>query len=68
MKQTWYLCKNCIDAIKSRGEKIFVGEMITQDIDYDEEKDEWFQKYDEDEPILKCEWCEEIDPELYECL
>ena len=67
-KPEWNLCRNCIDAIKSRGEKVFVGNMICQDIDYDEEKDEWYQTYDEDEPILKCDWCGEVDAELYECI
>lgn len=62
------LCSYCIDAIKSRGEKVMVGDMITQDIDYDEKKDKWYQIYDEDEPIQKCDWCGEVDPELYECL
>lgn len=67
-EEKWCLCDRCIDAIRSRGEKVAVGDMISQDIDYDEEKDEWFQIYDEDEPILKCDWCGEVDCELYECL
>ena len=67
MDKRWLLCKNCIAAIKSRGEKIFVGECISQDIEYDEEKGIWFQIYDEDEEILKCNWCEEENSELYEC-
>ena len=61
----WILCEYCIEAIRSHGEKIFVGEMISQDIDYDEEKEEWVSEYDE--PIIKCDWCEEPSPELYEC-
>lgn len=48
------LCKQCIEAIRSRGEKIYVGEMITQDID-------------NDESIIKCDWCKEPDSTLYEC-
>lgn len=67
MDKRWLLCSYCIAAIKSRGEKIFVGECISQDIDYDEEKEKWVQLYDEDEEILKCSWCEEENPELYEC-
>lgn len=39
------LCKNCIDAIKTRGELIYVGPLVS-DIDEDE---------------LICEWCEEPD-------
>ena len=63
----WLLCEHCIAAIKSRGEKVYVGSIISQDIDYNEEKETWTQIYDEDEPIKKCDWCGEIDPELYEC-
>lgn len=54
MEDKWILCKNCIDAIKSRGEKIFVGDVVNG-FDY------------EDEPT-KCEWCDEEDVELYECV
>ena len=68
MNKMWHLCSNCIDAIKSRGEKVFVGDTIYQDIEYDKEKGEWKQKYDPDEPIMKCEWCEEIDATLFECI
>ena len=59
------LCKHCIEAIQSRGEKIYVGEEIEQFIDYDEEKEEWISE--DGAPILECEWCEEVDPTLYEC-
>ncbi len=59
------LCEHCIEAIRSRGEKLFVGEAIYQDIDYDEEKEEWIS--DDGKTILECEWCEEVDPTLYEC-
>ena len=52
----WILCDRCIAAIKSRGENIFVGKMISQDIDYNEDKGEWYQLYDTDEPIQKCNW------------
>lgn len=64
----WILCDRCITAIKSRGENIFVGKMISQDIDYNEDKGEWYQLYDTDEPIQKCNWCEEPNGELYECI
>ena len=46
------LCKRCIDAIKSRGDIIYVGREYT-----DYEPDE--------EP--KCEWCEEPDT-VYDCI
>ena len=46
------LCKHCIEAIQSRGEKIYVGEEIEQFIDYNEEKEEWISK--DGEPILEC--------------
>ena len=59
------LCEHCIEAIRSRGEKIYVGEEIEQFIDYNEEKEEWISK--DGEPILECEWCEEVDPTLYKC-
>lgn len=64
----WVLCERCISAIKSRGEKVFIGDMISQDIEYDDDKKEWHQIYDPDEPIKKCEWCDEIEPDLFECL
>ena len=61
------LCKNCIEAIRSRGEKIIILDTIEQDIDYDETQGKWIQKYDKDELILKCEWCEEPNITLYNC-
>ena len=47
------LCSNCIDAIKSRGEKIFVGDSMYFDLD----------------DVGTCEWCEEEyeASELYDC-
>jgi len=59
------LCKHCIEAIRSRGEEIYVGKQISQDIDYDEEKDEWVSLYDE--TIIKCDWCKEADITMYDC-
>jgi len=50
--KTIYLCKNCIDAIKSRGEKVFVGD----------------EAFEEPDGSMKCEWCEEEGMTLYECL
>ena len=49
------LCKRCIEAIKSRGEIVYVGPQVfdIDDIDYGEEKQ-------------KCDWCEEVD-DLYDC-
>lgn len=67
IKPKWCLCQYCIDALRSRGEKVYVGEQISQDIDSDEEGN-WFQIYDETEPIRKCDFCEEVDPTLYECM
>lgn len=57
----WILCKHCIDAIKSRGEKIYVGSLVERDI----------EMIGKDRCIsdgMKCEWCDEEDDELYECL
>ena len=59
------LCEHCIEAIRSRGEKIYVGEMISQDISYDDEKEKWISEYNES--IIKCDWCEEANPTLYRC-
>lgn len=48
-----HLCPHCIDAIRSRGEKVFVGERI-EDTDTD--------------PYPICEWCEDYTTGiLYEC-
>lgn len=49
------LCRNCIDAIKSRGEPVYVGEAYCDD-------------EDENGNPLKCEWCEENDVELFDCM
>lgn len=46
------LCRYCIDAIKSRGETVYVGSEYT-----DHEPDE----------EVKCEWCEEEDM-VYDCI
>ena len=55
------LCKRCIDAIKSRGEIVYVGPMVERELDTDC-KGRWWISDD-----LKCEWCEENDDELYDC-
>lgn len=49
------LCSRCIDAIKSRGEKVYVGSTMEFELDDD---------------VAKCDWCnEEYDTdELYDCL
>ena len=52
--KTTILCKYCIDAIKSRAEKVFVGEQLSY--------------FEDDETPVKCEWCEEYYGEMYECL
>lgn len=46
------LCRNCIDAIKSRGEKIYVGPLF-------------LGAEEVEEMGGACEWCGEID-DLYE--
>lgn len=53
----WCLCMNCINAIKSRGEKIFVGLVIDPD-EYLEENGE----------TLHCEWCDAEDVDIYETI
>lgn len=51
--ETIKLCPNCIAAIRSHGEPVFVGESTYFDDDYDED--------------AFCEWCEESGTELYTC-
>ena len=46
------LCKQCIEAFKSRGVIVFVGNEYTD--------------YEPDE-VVKCEWCEEEDT-VYDCI
>lgn len=48
------LCRNCIEELKSRGERIYIGSM---EMDYAEavERD------------IGCDWCGERD-DLYECM
>lgn len=47
------ICQRCIDAIRSRGEIIYVGPVI---VDYDVANEE----------NITCELCDEID-DLYDC-
>ena len=51
-----YLCRNCIEAIRSRGEKLFVG----HEVDFTEYADEHGKE-------ASCEWCEDNEATLYEC-
>lgn len=51
--ETILLCEHCICAIRSHGERVFVGETTFYDDDYDEDQ--------------VCEWCEEPDETLYKC-
>ena len=47
-----YLCEHCIGPIRSRGEKVFVGEE--------------FADYEPDEEPT-CEWCDESGKAVYIC-
>ena len=47
------LCEHCIEAIKSHGEKLAVGDCLMDEVESEEED-------------IPCEWCGEFD-ELYEC-
>lgn len=49
-----YMCRRCIDAIRSRGEQIFVSPLDYWDFDRPEE--------------IVCEWCEEETEDLYEVM
>ena len=53
------LCEYCIEAIRSRGEPVFVGSEVGS---FDSET------YLEDDVPTKCEWCEEEGDVLYECI
>ena len=58
------LCEHCIEAIRSRGEKVWVGEIIEREEDLDNEEN-WV-------PCdgLICEWCEHdysTYDDLYDC-
>lgn len=44
------LCKRCIQAIQSRGEKVIIDDVFDETI--------------VQEDCLVCEWCEEDDPDL----
>lgn len=66
------ICEWCIQGTLSHGVKIFEGDKI-ENSDYDE----WYDwKYDhdngnaeeDDEPMLICESCEELCPELMEVI
>lgn len=55
------LCPHCIDAIRSRGERVIIGNYISDIVGmYCEELEE------EEKALFKCEWCEEIDEETAE--
>ena len=56
-EKPWLLCRRCIDNLKSRGERVFIGSLAKSVDD---------AKWD-DEPEPHCEWCDEVD-DLYEVL
>lgn len=47
-----YLCRHCIEAIRSRGDFLLVGEMV-------------YTIEEAEEMEITCEWCDEHD-DLYE--
>lgn len=55
------LCEHCIEAIRSRGEKVWVGGEVERDEDVDDDGN-WYVCDD-----LKCGWCGETNDELYDC-
>lgn len=58
-------CENCIDAILSRGEKVFVGESISVS-----DTDEYYDANEEEQDniFFECEWCESEAEEVFECM
>lgn len=50
MEDRWCLCDSCVEAIRSRGERIMARPMELEDCT-DEEQ--------ENGDIVKCDWCEE---------
>lgn len=52
----WHLCEKCISYLKSRGTKLYKGDLVfsADDTEYGEEEQ-------------KCDWCEEVN-DLYECI
>ena len=62
------ICEWCYSGIASRGMKMFVGETI-HNTDYDEYAEWEYENGNEDEePMLICESCEELCPELMEVI
>ena len=55
----WCLCEHCVEAIRSRGEKIFQRPFTRDDCTEKELETE----------IIECDWCEEEFPleEMYVC-
>jgi len=53
------LCRHCIDAIRSRGEKVIVFESLYYSDEYS----------DNDNELFKCEFCDDelTTDELFEC-
>ena len=58
------ICKYCIEAMKGHGIKVYVGEIITQDLVQNDDG-EFYSEIGEE--MQKCEHCEEVDDTLYEC-
>ena len=52
--EDWLLCERCIEAIKSRGERLIILDELNQYTGWDE-------------PMLKCSWCDEPEETLYKC-
>ena len=59
MKERWCLCEHCIEAIRSRGERIMTRPMEWEDCTEEELETD----------IVKCDWCEEEcdRSEMYIC-
>jgi hypothetical protein len=57
--ERWCLCGYCVDAIRSRGERIMTRPMEFEDMTDEEEETD----------IVKCDWCEDecTSSEMYIC-
>ena len=54
------LCEHCIEAIKSRGEIVYVGPLVERDMEMIGK--DWYIS-----DGMTCDWCGEEVEDLYDC-